>query len=107
MKLTVLERFQALNVLPDVGNIVQMRMRQKLIEKVGLSVEELEEYDVKPGVAEGTVQWKQEVPQEKEIDLKGPEIAALAENLKKVSNEGKLNPMQVTLYDKLVGEEES
>jgi hypothetical protein len=102
MELTVLERFQALNVLPEMGNIVTMRMRQKLIEKIGLSAEELEEYGVQPGDTPGTIKWRDDLPQEKEIDLKGPEIAAIAEELKKLNDQSKLNPMQVSLYEKFV-----
>ena len=81
MKLEVLERLTCLNLLPEEGNIVKMRMRIKLIEKLGLTSEEIEEYDLKPGDKEGTVQWRTDLPQEKEIDLKGPEIAAISENL--------------------------
>ena len=106
MKLTVLERFTALNLLPEEGNIVKIRMRMKLIEKVGLSAEELEEYKVVPGPVEGTVQWDQEMPQEKEVDLKGPEIAAIAENLVKLNKDEKLTPNHLTLYEKFVDENE-
>ena len=132
MELTVLERFTALNLLPEEGNIVKIRMRMKLIEKIGLSAEELTEYDVKPGPTEGTVQWRQDIPQEKEIDeydlkpgeventvqwkmdipqekdidLKGPEIAAIAENLVKLNKDEKLTPQHLTLYEKFVDENE-
>lgn len=104
MELTILERFQCLNLLPDVGNIAKMRMRQKLIEKIGLSAEELEEYEVRPGEKEGTVQWRTDLPQGKEIDLKGLEIATIAESLKKLDDEEKLTPSHLTLYEKFLGE---
>ena len=106
MKLTVLERLTALNLLPEEGNIVKIRMRMKLIEKVGLSAEELEEYELKPGEVENTVQWKMDIPQEKDIDLKGPEIAAIAENLVKLNKDEKLTPQHLTLYEKFVDENE-
>jgi len=106
MELTVLERFMCLNLLPEEGNIVKMRMRIKLIEKIGLTAEEIEEYDLKPGEVESTVQWRQDIPQEKDIDLKGPEIAAIAENLKKLDTDEKLTPNHLSLYDKFVGDEE-
>ena len=102
MQLTVIERLVALGLLPAEGNIVKMRLRLKLIEKLGLTSEEISEYDLKPGDVEGTVQWRQDLPQEKEIDLKGPEIAAISENLEKLDKDEKLTPQHLSLYDKFV-----
>jgi len=84
-----------------------MRMRIKLIEKLGLTAEEYEEYEVHPGETAGTLQWNEKGAEEIEIDLKGPEIAAIAKNLKKLDKDEKLNPMQISLYDKFVGDEEN
>lgn len=106
MKLTVMERFQALNLLPEEGNISTMRMRQKLIEKLGLTSEELEEYEVGAGEQPGMIKWRLDLPQEKEINLKGPEIAAIAENLRRLDKSENLTPAHLTLYDKFVSDEE-
>ena len=107
MKLNVLERFQTLNLLPEEGNIATMRMRLKLIEKIGLTAEEIEKYEVRPGETEGTMRWNEKGLEEIEIDLKGPEIAAIAKNLKKLNEDEKLTQLHLTLYDKFVGEEEN
>ena len=105
MELTIIERFMALNILPEEGNVIKMRMRLKLIEKLGLTNDEMEKFEVKQ-LDDGNVKWRNDLPQETEVDLKGPEIAAIGENLKKLSEDDKLKPEQLSLYDKIVGEEE-
>jgi len=101
MKLTVLERFMVLGILPDAGSIVTMKLRQGLIDKVGLGPEEMEKYGVKKTGSDG-VEWKQDVPQEKEIDLKPTEIVAIKENLEKMDKDEKLTPSHISLYEKFV-----
>ena len=100
MKLTILERLMILNVMPDVGNVATMRMRQHLIEKAGLTAEEMEEAKVATG-EDGTLRWEKEF--DKDIEFKPAEHALISEALERLSNDKKLQPEQLTLYDKFVG----
>ena len=102
MTLTIMERMLALGVLPEKGNLAQMRMHNGLIAKIGLSPEEISEYEV---TQEGDqMKWRQDIPQEKEIELKPAEIVFIADALKKKDKDGELVPQHMTLYDKMVQE---
>ena len=101
MKLTVMERLMCLGILPEAGNFVTMRMRQELILKLGLTTEEITEYDVKQ-LEGGSVQWRQDLPQEKEIDVKPTEIVEIKKNLEKMDKDEKLTPQHISLYEKFV-----
>jgi hypothetical protein len=102
MKLTILERFLSLGLLPEQGNITKIRLRQEMSEKVGFSPEEIERYEIKQNEGEGTVQWRMDLPQEKEIDLKVGEMNVVREALEKLSSEEKLTPNHLSLYEKFV-----
>ena len=103
MILTIMERMMALGVLPEKGNLAQIRLHNGLINKLGLSAEEMTEYEVKQ---EGDqMLWRQDLPQEKDIDLKPAEVVFIADALKKKNDAGELVPQHLTLYDKIVDEE--
>lgn len=100
MKLMILERIISMGLLPAEGDILTLRIRAKMIEKIGLSAEELKEYEV---VQEnGSVRWRNDLPQEKEIDLDPAEISLIKDALKKKNDEKKLTPEQMSLYEKIV-----
>jgi len=102
MKLTILERLMALSVLPNKGNLAAMRMYNGLVDKLGLSPEEISEYEV---TQEGDqVKWRMDLPQEKEIELKPAEIVFIANALKEKDKKSELVPQHMTLYDKFVQE---
>lgn len=100
MELTILERLISLGLLPEVGDILRMRIRAQMTDKLGLTIEEIEKYGV---VQEGTsVQWRTDLPQEREIPLEPLEIGILRDGLKKLNEEEKLTPQHITLYEKIV-----
>ena len=100
MELTILERLISLGLLPEVGDILRMRIRTQMTDKLGLTIEEIEKYGV---VQEGTsVQWRTDLPQECEIPLEPLEIGILRDGLKKLNEEEKLTPQHITLYEKIV-----
>lgn len=104
MELTIMERLVALgtDLLPKEGDIVLMRSRQQLIEKLGLTDEEVEEYDIRQ-LEDGRIEWKFGADSvSKEIDLKIGEMNVLREALERLNSEKKLKPEQVSLYDKFV-----
>jgi len=104
MKLTIMERLTALALLPDKGNLAQMRLTQDLTGKLGLSADEWTEYGV---TQEGDqVRWRMDIPQEKEIDLRPAEIVLLSDALKAADKEKQLTAQHISLYDKIVNEEE-
>ena len=102
MILTILERLLTLGVLPEKGSLGEMRMRQDLVAKIGLSAEEVEKYNYKENPEKGTATWELDVPQEKEIELKPAEIVLLQECLKKKDKDKELVPQHLTLYEKIM-----
>jgi len=101
MKLTILERFIAMGLLPAEGNMATMRIRQTLIGKLGFTPEEYEKYGVKTDEA-GMTTWNPDVPQEKEVDLKIAEINVIRDNLEKLDKDNKITPNHLSLYDKFM-----
>ncbi len=102
MNLTILERLMAVNLFAMEGDLAFLQAKRDLVKKVGLTIEELKEYDVKPGEEQGTVIWNQDLPQEKEIPLSGAEKAFILAELKKKLDEKKLHENELSLYEKLV-----
>ncbi len=102
MNLTILERLMAVNLFATEGDLAFLQAKRDLVKKVGLTIEELKEYDVKPGEEQGTVIWNQDLPQEKEIPLSGAEKAFILAELKKKLDEKKLHENELSLYEKLV-----
>ena len=47
MKLAIMERVLALGALPEKGSLANMRLQNNLINKLGLSPDEITEYEVK------------------------------------------------------------
>jgi len=99
MRLTVLERMISMGLLPAEGDILTLRIRAKMIDKIGLTAEEFKEYEVVQ--ANGNVKWRNDLPQEKEIDLDPAEIGLLKDALKKKNDDKKLTPEMVGLYEKV------
>lgn len=106
MKLSILERIVAVNpthpILPDEGYAPMLRIRANLIEKIGLTAEEFKEYDVRHGEDGVGLLWREDLPQEMEVDLTPAEHALLGEWLAKLEATGKLRVEQLSLHDKFV-----
>jgi len=90
-----------LGILPGAGNIILMRLRQGLIEKIGLSPEEIKKYGLKVN-EEGNATWDLTIPQEKNIELKPTEIVTVKETLEGLDKEEKITPQHISLYEKFV-----
>ena len=73
-----------------------------LIEKIGLTVEEIKKYKVRPGSDGEGVDWDQDIPQDENIELSPGEIVLMGESLDKLEKDGKLRAEHVSLYDKFV-----
>ena len=77
-----------------------MRIRLELIGKIGLSAEEWEEYKVTPGPDGIGLDWRDDLPQEKDIELTPAEHVLLSESLTRLEAAGELRVEQLSLYDK-------
>lgn len=97
MELTILERLMILNLdtLPKTGSILTMKIKQKLLNDVGFTEEEIKENNIKSD--NGNVTWSVMAPP-KEIGIGDEGIKLLIEAMDKSGN---LSDNYVPLYDKL------
>ena len=102
MVLTILERLVSTNLIPPTGDMLYLRMRYDLIEKLGLSGEEIEKYAFVEDKTTGNVKWNPDIPQETEVELTDAEVRVITENLQQMNKDRTLTPNHMTLYEKFV-----
>ena len=100
MKLNVMERLLALQLLPSEGSIVMLKVIREAQDKLGLTEEEIKEFGVKQN--EGTATWNKEGNEEREIAVSVKAQELLADELKKLDEKKKLTRHHVSLYEKFV-----
>lgn len=95
LTLSVKQRFMFGNILPDEGNLLEMKIAKAIQRKVDFSVEELESINYKSvldpdGRSTGRVTWDQtrEVPFV--LELSGIEIGFLKKVVNQLSSENKI-----------------
>ncbi len=100
MELTVMERMAVLGLLVPEGDLIYLRAKRDLVEKVGLTADEILEFKVVE--ADGLMRWDLTIPQGKKIDLSSGEVAMISDVLKKLVEDKKLHENHLSLYEKLV-----
>jgi hypothetical protein len=110
MILNINERLIILNILPQEGNILTLRILRKL--KENLSFTEEEHKDLKLTVnPNNTISWRtvndedKPILQEKEFDIGDKASDLIKEALKKLDEDKKLTEGHMSVYDKFIGEE--
>ena len=107
IELNVFERLNAMQILPKEGTFVTLKLVKDVGEKLGISQDEFEEYDVveerKDGKKTGKVEWNSEkgiVP--KGLEFTAREIVLVADALKELDTDKKLTQIHLSLYEKFV-----
>lgn len=100
MQLSILDRIRLLELLPERGNLVSLRLVKGLIDKIGFSDAEIAEYEIKHG--DGQVTWGSNAkPIDVEFGLAEREfIAGLFSALDEKKD---LSLEQLGLYEKFIG----
>ena len=101
MELSVLDRLLILNILPEEGNVITLKMIRDIKELVGFNAEEVGflkfEY---PG---GGVRWDPEYKDYTvEVDLPGAFREYIKERLMDLNKKEKLHEEHISIYDKFV-----
>jgi hypothetical protein len=134
MLLTVEERLRLFEILPQQGNINNMRTVRRLREKLSFDHPEDEQYGLLIGDAvwdtprreweseaeyntrqavpragtqadAGQISWSTSVPQEQGISLDLKEIKIITDGLRRLNELGQLKEYHLELWDKFVGPE--
>ena len=106
MRLSVADRLLLLELLPDQGDILTLRVRQDLISTLGLSDEERVALKFERDEVRGMLLWDHEA----ERAMGGPKQIALGESgrgmlaaaLVDMNKAKHLRPEHVSLYERLV-----
>jgi len=100
MKLNVGERLILLQVLPQEGNFLTLKIIRDLTEVVGLNEKEFKEFGIKE--AGGQVSWNQKGIEEREIEIGEKATDIIVEALKKLNETNKLGQRHLSLYEKFI-----
>lgn len=100
MKLSVLERLMALNVLPKEGDYVTLNVIRKAQEMLSFTEEEVKKYGFKQEKEQ--TQWDNTAEQITDLRLGAKAISLIGEELEKLDKDKKLTPQHVSIYDKFV-----
>lgn len=99
MTLTVLERLTLLDALPQTGNIATLKQVKDIREAVWFTDVELDTFKIEQ-VEAGQLKWNASVPQEVEIEINRKGRDLIAEALKKLDGQQKLEPRHLSLWEK-------
>lgn len=98
-KLNVFERMMLMKILPREGNFATLRLVRDLVHKLGISADEMAEFDVKVDDS-GVARWNAKGNEERAIEMKEKEIDCIKEVLLKLDKENKLDMQHYSLYEK-------
>jgi len=100
MELFVWERFKLLQILPERGDYVTIKIVRKLREDLSFSEEEIEELQFKQDGER--MMWNPEAPQTKEFQFGPKATNIIAEALKGASKREMLDGALLVLFEKFV-----
>lgn len=100
MLLTVFERLILLNILPQEGDFLTIKIVRQLREALSFSEEEHKALQFK--TEEARVFWQTEAAKDKEIGIGGQATKIIVEALTRLSDEKKLKDEHFSLYEKFV-----
>ena len=96
--LNVGERLILCSILPKEGSFVTLKVIRGLINKLGLSAQELKEYDVKE--ENGLARWNSKGLEYKDFDFEEVEYDMIKKQLKELDSQNKLTNETVSLFEK-------
>jgi len=100
MELSVLERFLALQLLPEKGDFTTLRTVQEARTNLSLTEEEVKEFELKS--EEGRMSWNAKGSEPREIELSKGAIKLISDALIALNEKKELKEGQLSLYEKFV-----
>ena len=103
MELTVLDRILLFSILPKEGDITTVRTVRKLREDLSFSDEEQQTIELT--TANDKVTWNSQTAVSKEIGIGTKAHALIVQALERLSQDKKLTPEFIQLYDRFITDE--
>jgi len=100
MKLNLMERITILQILPKEGSFATLKITRELQDKLGMSENEYKEFGIEE--LNGQIKWNEKGKEEREIEIGEKAMDIISEELKNLDKDKKLNPNQISLYEKFV-----
>lgn len=100
MKLTVLERLNLLNLLPQKEDIAILKIIRDLKSSLSLTEEEFKEFNVKN--ENGMLAWNEKGLEEREVRVGEMATQICVDSLKRANKEKLLTEQHISLYDKFI-----
>lgn len=104
LKLGVGDRLVLMNILPQEGGLVTMRVAKDARKKLGFDQAEQKEAGLAE-TARGGLEWNDDYP-EKEMVFTEAEYKMLKDKLKELADKEKLTPQTLEVYEKIMGNED-
>jgi len=100
--LTIGERFNIVNLLPQKGDVLTMQDVQDLQRALLPTPKERETYGIQ--VADGKISWfEDQAAAEAEIDFTAPQVTLVVNKLRELDKNKELALGQLSLWDKFIG----
>jgi hypothetical protein len=100
VELSVWERFRLLNILPEKGSFVTLKLVRKLRESLSFTEEEMGLYDFKQDGER--VMWNPDAPQVKEFQFGPKTMNIISDALRAVDKRQMLDQTELVLFEKFV-----
>ena len=101
MKLSLVERIRFGNLLPERGDLLAMTVKEQLIQKVHITPEEFEKWDIK--TTDGmSFTWDKDKAEEVEIDFTEPELSMIRAKLKELETNKELDDTSYGFHKKFI-----
>jgi hypothetical protein len=101
--LVIPERLVLLDLLPNEGNYLTLKLVRKLREKLSFDEDELKDCEIAQDEATNTVRWSQDKDVPKKMEFSDFEKDVIKKSLQELDDKKKLEPKHMSLYEKFVG----
>lgn len=101
--MNIWDRLIALTILPQEGNLAQLRLVRELAGKLGLSAEEINKYEVTTE-KDGTIKWNKDKDEELLIPFHDKEFELMRDQLTELDKKNKLEQKMFSLCEKFMGD---
>ena len=95
------DRIGLTNVLPEEDTFERLVLRESILKKVSITVDELAKYQIKTDAESGSINWNN-AKASFEYEFSKSEIDYIRDLLKSLGDSGKLRSMMLDLYREFV-----